>query len=378
MYVIALARGLAERGHTCFVGAPPGSATFEAAVAAPGIREIPFDLGPRLGHRSALDLALHWRSYRRLMRGFLENVVSAHDIDIMHAQFKKEQLLATVAAADMGLPVIWTEHGPLPGLFVRAPLALRRYTRNADRVSRILCVSDHVRTSLAAHGVSGPNVQLCYNGVAIPRATGQVERASARAGLGLEPHHFAVGCTARLVPSKGQRFLLEAAAAARHRIPGLRVLLVGDGPERASLELFAHQLDLEGIAAFFGTRDDARALLPAFDVFVAPSLGGGLPLAVLEAMAAERPVVGTRVGGIPEALADGAAGVLVDAGRTRPLEAALDRLFEQPRLRGELGATARKRVVDTFSLDAMLDATERAFVEAGGAPAAPAEAAIAI
>ncbi len=365
-YVLALARGFAARGHACFVGAPPGSPAFSAVCAMEEVTEIPFDLGPKLGRRSALDLAIHWRGYRRLIGTFLDNLISAHDIDIVHAQFKKEQLLATPAAIDIGLPVVWTEHGPLPRLLSLAPPVLDRYRREADRVSRILCVSTHVRVNLAAHGITGRHIGVCYSGIPIPGLSGQPARTKARNVLGLEPHHFVVGCAGRLARSKGQRTVLEAAARVRQRIPGLRVVIVGDGPERASLELLAHQLDLAGNVLFLGRRDDAEVILPAFDVFVAASIVDGLPLAVLEAMAAERPVIGTHVGGIPEALADGAAGVLIDAGRPGALAAALERLFEAPKLRAELGAVARRRVIDRFSLHGMLDTTEAAMLGALG------------
>jgi len=370
-YVVTVARGLAARGHTCFVGAPPGSPTFEAVAAEAQLGGIPFDLGPKLSRRSALDVALHWRAYRRIVREFLESVVPARDIDIVHVQFKKEQLLATPAAAEMGLPVVWTEHGPLPRLFALAPLALRRYRRAARGARRILCVSRHVHIDLAAHGVTGAGIQVCHNGIQVPARPGPRERMQARLALGLEPHHFAVGCTGRLVRIKGQRYLLEAAARARPRIAGLRLVLVGEGPERASLELLAHQLDLAGITMFPGMRDDAEALLPAFDVYASPSLSEGLPLAVLEAMAAERPVIGTRVGGTPEALADGAAGVLIEPGQAGPLAGALERLFHEPRLRGELGTVARKRVIERFSVEGMIEATEAAFLAAGGPVARP-------
>jgi glycosyltransferase involved in cell wall biosynthesis len=363
---VALARGLAARGHTCFVAAPPGSPTFDEVATANELSAIPFNLGPKLGQRSALDLALHWHGHSRRLRSFLDDMTSAYDIDIVHAQFKKEQLLATPAAIDIGLPVIWTEHSQLPRLFSLAPPLLERYRRVAGQVSRILCVSTHVRVNLTAHGVTGRHIEICYPGLAIPPLTGQLERRRARGKLGLEPHHFVVGCTARLVRSKGQRTLLEAAARARPRIPGLRVVLVGDGPERAALELLTHQLDLAGHTQFLGKQSDADAILPAFDVFVAPSLSDGLPLAVLEAMAAERPVIGTHVGAIPEVLADGAAGMLIEAGRSGPLAAALERLFEAPKLRSDLGTVARRRVIERYSLRHMLDATEAAMLGNSG------------
>lgn len=367
-YLVTVARGLAARGHASYLAAPPGSPILEVASADESITEIPFHLGPKLGRRSALDLALHWRGYRRLMDRFLENLISAHDIDIVHTQFKKEQLLATPAAVEIGLPVVWTEHRPLPRLFRLAPPVLERYRREAERTSRILCATNHVRVNLAAHEVTGRHIDVCHPGIRAPAVASQPERTRARTALGLEPHHFVVGCTGRMVRSKGQRTVLEAGARARIRIPGLRLVLIGDGPERASLELLARQVDMARHTVFTGRREDAEALLSALDVFVAPSLADGLPLELLEAMAAGRPVIGTHVGGIPEALADGAAGILIEPGRAGPLAAALERLFEEARLRAKLGTVARTRVIERFSLDRMLDVTEGALLNALGRP----------
>lgn len=363
-YSLAVARGMAARGHACFLGAPPGSPTFDAALAAPDVTEVPFNLGPKLSRRSALDLALHWRGYRRVMRNFLDNVTSAFGVDVLHAQFKKEQLLATPAANELGLRVVWTEHGQLPRLFTMTPLAMRRYRRAAGHVTRILCVSDYVRLDLAEHGLAGDHVQVCHNGIDAGEPPGTFERARVRAMLGLEDRHFVVGCTGRLAWPKGQRNLLHAVAAVRARIPDLRLVLVGEGPDRDSLELLTHQLDLARQVLFLGNHDDARALLPAFDVFAAPSLSEGLPYAILEAMAAERPIIGNRVGGVPEALGDGAAGILLDPGRPTLLSDGLERLYHEPRLRHDLGVAARARVLDHFTIARMMDQTEAGFLAA--------------
>jgi glycosyltransferase involved in cell wall biosynthesis len=368
-YTVSLARGLAARGHTCFVAAPPGTPTFTAAANDDTLTEIPFNLGPKLSRSSALDLALHWRGYRRVMRSFLENVASAFEIDVVHAQFKKEQLLATPAAVDIGLPVVWTEHGQLPRLFALTPPALRRYRRAAEDTKTILCVSDAVRGELAGRGVVNDRLRLCHNGVEAGDPPSLVERARVRAALGLEPHHFVAGCTGRLVRIKGQHDLLHAVSQLVMRMPDLRLVLVGDGPERKPLEELAEQLGIARAVLFLGLRDDARNLLAAFDVFVAPSLTEGMPLAVLEAMAAERPVIATRVGGIPEALADGTAGVLIEPGRATVLASSLERLYRDPRLRAELALAARERVLRHFSVAAMMEATEAAFLEAAGASA---------
>ncbi len=363
-YTVSLARGLAGRGHTCFLAAPPGSSTLDAVAAGPGITGLPFEPGPATGHHAALDATLGRHRCRRRLEAFLTNVVGGFGIDVLHVQFRKEQLLATPAAAALGLPVVWSQHDHLSRFLRVVPTAMRRYRRAAASVDRILCGSADVFRDVAAHGFG--DLTVCYNGVDPGTAPNAADCERVRGRLGLDTRDFVVGCTARLAWTKGQRHLLHATDVLRARIPRLHLLLVGDGAERDSLERLTAQLDLTRHVRFLGHRDDARDLLPAFDVFAAPSLSDGLPLAILEAMAAARPVIATRVGGIPEALDDGDVGLLIEPGTAGPLVGGIDRLYRDSRLRSRLGKAARARVVEWFSIDAMIDRAEPALLAAAG------------
>jgi glycosyltransferase involved in cell wall biosynthesis len=139
------------------------------------------------------------------------------------------------------------------------------------------------------------------------------------------------------------------------RTPGLEavwLMLVGDGPERASLEAYAATLGIKDRVTFCGTRRDLGNVLPAMDVFALPSLWEGLPLALILAMGASRPVVATRLAGIPEVVSDGDSGLLVEPGDPDALGAALARVCGDAALRGRLGARARAAVRDRFGADA--------------------------
>ena len=122
-----------------------------------------------------------------------------------------------------------------------------------------------------------------------------------------------IGAVARLTHEKGIDRLIRAAPTVVAKCPEVRFVIVGDGPERPLLEAEAGRLGVDAHFHFAGHRADVGELLPAFDLFVLPSLREGLPFAVLEAMSAGLPVVATRVGGVPEAVAEGVTGLLVPA-----------------------------------------------------------------
>jgi glycosyltransferase involved in cell wall biosynthesis len=141
----------------------------------------------------------------------------------------------------------------------------------------------------------------------------------------------------------------------REAVPGARCLIVGDGPCRADLERLATRLGLEGAVTFAGARAEGAALIPLFDVAVLPSLREGLSLFLLEAMVAGKPVVASRVGGIPEVVSDGKTGLLVPAGDEARLAAAIIILLRHAYIRRRMGEAARLRMQESFSPEEMLD-----------------------
>jgi glycosyltransferase involved in cell wall biosynthesis len=162
-----------------------------------------------------------------------------------------------------------------------------------------------------------------------------------------------VGTVARLVEQKGLDTLVDAAPHVLRSHPDVRFVVVGDGPLRDQLARRAMGLPFE----FVGQRDDIPTELARFDVFALPSRFEGLCLAVIEAQAAGVPVVATPVGGIVETVVDGKTGLLVPVDEPEELATALSRLLDDRDLAGKLGANARERVRERFSLAAMLDKT---------------------
>lgn len=174
----------------------------------------------------------------------------------------------------------------------------------------------------------------------------------------LETGDPVVGTVGRLVDPKGHGHLLDALAKVRSQIAGVKALLVGDGTLRTEMERRAEALGLSDTVIFTGIRRDVPEVLALLDVFVLPSLWEGLPIALLEAMAAGLPVVATRVGGVPEVVVEGETGLLVPPRDPEALAQAILTLLRDPDLRQAMGQAGRERVREHFSVDQMVKKTE--------------------
>ncbi len=229
---------------------------------------------------------------------------------------------------------------------------LRRLDRaSLDACARIVCVSAAVRAAFTGlrPDLAERAVVVC-NGVDVAAfRPDPALRAASRARLGFAPGTIVLGAVARFEPRKGLDFLLEASAPACARVPGLRLLLVGDGPQRGALEALAAAPGLAGRVTFVGAREDVRPDLAAMDLFAAPSRSEGLGVALIEALAAGCPVLGANVGGIPEIVVDGDSGRLLPGGDRAAWAEAIVALATDEPARRRLAAAAPGRAA-AFSL----------------------------
>jgi glycosyltransferase involved in cell wall biosynthesis len=217
-------------------------------------------------------------------------------------------------------------------------------------VDRILPVSRH--NAIRLEGLLGwprHKMEVIRNGVDVAAFDRSPDRAL-REAIGGRDGRPVVLVVARLDVQKGHRHLLAAARA----LPDAVFVLAGDGPERSRLEALASDLRLGDRVRFLGERNDVPALLAACDVFVLPSLYEGLPISVLEAMAARRPVVATAIGGTDEAVVNGQTGLLVPPADPTSLAAAIGRVLRDAELRSRLGDAGRARVAERFSANDMV------------------------
>ncbi len=272
-----------------------------------------------------------------------------------------------------------------PLLQAWAYMALDRLT--AGEVDGFFCVSAELAGRLAARGVPRRRIHVVYPGVEVPPAPyGGGPAATANPAAATPPSTATpaatapvrdtaagssqpspvIGTVARLVAVKDLGLLLETAKRLAPRRPGLRVLVIGDGPERAALEREAATLGLERIVEFRGEVRPVWAALAELDVYVLTSLSEGVPISVLEAMSVGLPVVAASVGGLPEVIQEGVTGYLVERNAPRAAIATLlaeriEALLADRDLRARMGAAGRQRVAETFSIAAAARLTLRVY-----------------
>ena len=275
---------------------------------------------------------------------------SAHQATVIHAHHYSPFVYSgMVRLWKPRLGVVFTEHGRLSD----AGPSMKRRTANGllgRPASRVFAVSHDVGRHLSAEGF--PNVEVIYNGVDMGPVSTAESRERVRRELGISPGEFLVGTIARLDPVKDLGTLLNACALLRGTRP-IALMVVGDGPERASLEQMADALGIRDHVRFLGQRGNAREWVAGCDAYVNSSISEGVSLTILEAMAAKLPVVVTAVGGTPEVV-DNTCGRLVPARDHVMMAAALSDLAAAPDTRATLGEAGRHRVQTRFTLDRMV------------------------
>jgi sugar transferase (PEP-CTERM/EpsH1 system associated) len=254
-------------------------------------------------------------------------------------------------------PVVFTEHGRhFPDTPSRKRAIVNRLL--LKRCDRLFGCGAAVRQALIDNeGLPESRVEVIYNGVdlkALSKPTPGA-RESIRAEFGYSSADFVTVQVARLHELKDHQTALRAVDEARHKIPGLRLLLAGDGDQRSAIEQTIRERGLEQTVTLAGTRKDIADLLSASDVFLLSSISEGIPLTVIEAMAARRPVVSTAVGGLPELIEHGVSGMLAPSGDASSLAASMVQLYQNANLRNQMAEVAASRAQEKFSLQGMLN-----------------------
>lgn len=282
------------------------------------------------------------------------------NIRIIHTHKYKDTILAAPAAKLCGIPhVVRTVHGlrePFEGLQafkMNCYEAIER-TVHGYSVDSIIGVSSQIERKYKAEGEVS-RVTCIRNGIDLEGKSVQTDRWRTRKELGIDSETCLIGTVGRLTPVKGIAYLLQAARILLRQGANVKVLVVGDGNIRQDLMTQTHDLGITQHVVFLGHREDTDALLLALDIFVLPSLSEGIPMALLEAMAACRAVVASRVGGIPEIVDDGIEGFLVEPMDVDSLAERCRLLIESPDVAIKMGEQGRKRVERDFSATAMAD-----------------------
>jgi glycosyltransferase involved in cell wall biosynthesis len=296
--------------------------------------------------RSEFDVHAAWQ-LGRILEDVQPDVVHAHDP-------------MGVALAAMALPMA-TGLRTTPTFVAarRVDFHLKRHAFSRwkyRQVDAFIAASRLIASMLAADGVPADRIVTVHDGVNV----GLVDRiptVDAHAAFWLPRGVPVVGNVAALVPHKGQKHLVAAAARVLRDWPDVRFLIVGEGELREPLEKQIKDLGLDRHVLLTGFRPDALGLQKAFDIFAMSSVTEGLGSAMLDAMACGTAVVATRAGGIPEAVVDGVSGLLVPPQDEAALAAAILKLLGSPAARAELGQAGRQRVIEDFSVDRMVRGT---------------------
>jgi glycosyltransferase involved in cell wall biosynthesis len=338
--VLSLATGLTDLGHQPVIVTDKAGWMTERAEAA-GVpvwvetqhrfRELPW----------ALRLARRMRRER---------------IDIFHSHEFSMNVFGGGAAWLARVPHVVTIHGRR--YVSDAPRRVRAYRLMRRMGVPIVAVSDDLRDYLAeGFGLQRENLERVHNGIALPTPPPAESeqrrelRQNARAALGLPAFGPLLVCVGNLYPVKDHASLLRVLPM----LPEAHLAIAGRGDEEDNLRTLAAELGVTERLHLLGLRDDIGTILASADVFVQPSRSEGLPLAVLEAMGHELPVVATAVGGIPEAIEDQKSGLLVAPGDSQALADALKQILDFPERAASLACGGRARAEAEFSVGTMVE-----------------------
>lgn len=347
-HVLHLARGLRQVAEVALMS-PEGSLLDD--VLRLGIAYRPF---PQLDKHLLAGV----RQFRRALRDLL----TEWRPDVVHVHAAAE-LALLVRTVDRSVPVVLTMHG----LAVANPEANYRLAASLARlarVQRVIGVSRHEARMMIRAGFPAERVRVVHNG--IPDVT--EPPIDWRRRLGWPAEAPVVGAVGRLEPVKGFHVLLAAMkklsqpAGSAWPLPP-RLVVVGDGSERAALERRAAELGIADRVHFAGYIPDAHRAPGGFDVMVIPSLQEALSLACLEAMASACPVVASDVGGLPELVQDGRTGLLVPPGDADVLAAAVYQLLSDVSYARQMGEAARRVFLENFHVDRMAQRTFAVYSE---------------
>jgi glycosyltransferase involved in cell wall biosynthesis len=319
-------------------------------------------LGERLRERGfemdtfSIRRPVDWRCLRDLTR-----LLRSRGVDLVHSHEFTMCVYGAASARLLRVPHVTTMHGNQKMTkALRRRIALRWAFRNS---AATVAVSDATRRSLTADlGLRPKSIGVVLNGV--PVRPGQPDAVRAEFGIGeSELLLLALGT---VVPRKGHMILLRALhrlEQAGRQAPPWRLIIAGwlTGEEPDRLRQFIAEAGMADRVHLAGQRQDVPDLLAAADVFVMPSLWEGLPLAILEAMLAQKAIVASVTSGIPEAINDGQEGLLVPPGDEAALAEALGRVLSDAALRSRLAAQARARALREFTVECMTDQYERLY-----------------
>jgi glycosyltransferase involved in cell wall biosynthesis len=332
--VIYLAKALQMRGIDNTLACGAGSGVDTAARDA-GVRVSNIDCA------GDHDLAFAFRLRQRVLD---------EKPDILHCHSRRGgDFLGGLAATGTAVPAVISRRVDNAESSLIAGLRYRPFRQ-------VIAISNNIAAVLGKAGLGADRVSIIRDAVDTGAFLVPPDCEAFRREFRLSDSDIVIAAVAQLIARKGHRYLLEAVAKIRTRLPGLKLIIFGQGPLENELREQAARLGLGGTVQFAGFREDLDSYLACIDLLVHPALAEGLGVAALKAAAAGVPVVGFAAGGLTEAVVDGKTGILLAPKDVDALGEAIAKLVESPELRRSFGEAGRVRMQSEFSIESMADA----------------------
>lgn len=346
-----LAQGLQARGHTSVVACRPDGECL-ARVRAMGLPAHPVAI------RGDLDVF----AARKLGR-----LIDEIGADVVHAHTSRTHLAAMLAKRFSSRKPRCIVHRRVDFSIHKLPLRLSGFKYRWG-VDRYIAITEAVKAVMVADGIPAERISVVHSSVDLARFDGVARKSGLRAEWGVPEGARVVGNVGALVAHKGQKHLIEAAAATLKEVPEAWFVILGEGPLRGELEAQARALGIAERVRMPGFRKDVPECLLEFDVFCMSSVMEGLGTSALEAMAMRRPLVATDAGGLAEAARDGVNALVARAGDGAGLGAAIIRMLKDEALARRLAEEGRRTVEGEFTAERMVERTIAVYREviAGG------------
>jgi glycosyltransferase involved in cell wall biosynthesis len=337
---LLLLKGLHERGHAA---------------------ELVTTHGSSIGHRAKKE-GIYVHSVSRNMPRLsaaskIGRILEDDGADLVHANEAHAVTAAWLAVRKRNCPFVVSRRVGYP--LSKGWIAQSRYRR----ANRILANSEWVAEQAVASGANPEKIRVVYEGAEIPALPTAEKRAQARQKWGIPNDAPLLGCVGKLLPDKGQEWLIRALAEVRKDFPDARLLLAGDGSSRRDLEKLAAQLKLSRAVVFSGFVGDVESVYAALDVFLLPSFFEALNNSLLAAMAYEIPSIAFSRGALPEIMEEGKNGLFVSGPVVGELTMAVKRVLSDPEFARNLGRAARVRVAENFNAECMVEQTLKIYEE---------------
>jgi glycosyltransferase involved in cell wall biosynthesis len=285
------------------------------------------------------------------------NIISKQKIDIVHTH---ASFSGRIAGKLAGCKVVLTRHGLArsdTGIINRG----LTYLLSKMFTDKIIAVSRAVKINLIETGVPADMINIIHNGIDLSSL--ESPKPVLRSKYKIPIDTPVVGIVARLVIEKGYEYALRAIKYVKKEYPNVLLVVVGDGPQEHYLKSLCNELDLTKNVIFLGYKQNVENIVADFDVFVLPSVSEGLGLAMLEAMAIERPVIATEVGGIPEVIKHKYNGMLVPPKDEKALADYIIHVLSSPDEARTMGKNAKITIIERFSAKSMAKKTSDIYEE---------------